>query len=121
MPGRRPGLAANRAPGALPGPEGAGPRPRLRRRVGPPVRHARAELPQRMDAASARAAASALPPQPSLPAMKPTVLALCALALLWGCVTPQQYDAASDIRAFLIAVRDGDRQTFDEHVDRGAL
>jgi hypothetical protein len=43
------------------------------------------------------------------------------LVLLWGCVTAQQYDAASDIRAFLIAVRDGDRQTFDEHVDHDAL
>ena len=44
-----------------------------------------------------------------------------ALAALCGCVSAERYDAASDIRAFLIAVRDGDRATFDAHVDRPAL
>lgn len=44
-----------------------------------------------------------------------------AVALLAGCATATQLDAAGDIRAFLVAVRDGDRQTFDAHVDRPAL
>jgi hypothetical protein len=45
---------------------------------------------------------------------------LAALALA-GCSTIARYDAAGDIHDFLIAVRDGDRQTFDAHVDRPAL
>lgn len=46
----------------------------------------------------------------------------CALAaLLTACATATQLDAAGDVRAFLIAVRDGDRQTFDQHVDKPAL
>jgi len=40
---------------------------------------------------------------------------------LTACATPQQYDAANDIHAFLVAVRDGDRDTFEAHVDRRAL
>jgi hypothetical protein len=42
-------------------------------------------------------------------------------ALLAGCATATQIDAGGDVRAFLIAVRDGDRQAFDQHVDRPAL
>jgi hypothetical protein len=42
-------------------------------------------------------------------------------ALLAGCATATQIDAGGDVRAFLVAVRDGDRQTFDEHVDKPAL
>jgi hypothetical protein len=42
-------------------------------------------------------------------------------ALLGGCATATQIDAGGDVRAFLIAVRDGDAQTFDQHVDRPAL
>ena len=42
-------------------------------------------------------------------------------ALLAACATVQRYDAAGDIRAFLVAVRDGDRPTFDAHVDKPAL
>ncbi len=38
-----------------------------------------------------------------------------------GCATVERYDAASDIHAFLLAVRDGDRAAFDAHVDRPAL
>ena len=56
---------------------------------------------------------------------RPTLPRLAAAAvlamLLSACVSVQQYDAARDIRAFLIAVRDGDSQTFDDHVDRSAL
>ena len=47
--------------------------------------------------------------------------ALLAAALLTACATVERYDASADIRAFLIAVRDGDRSGFDAHVDRPAL
>lgn len=47
-------------------------------------------------------------------------LALVA-ALLAGCATATRLDAGGDIRDFLVAVRDGDRQSFDAHVDRPAL
>ena len=46
---------------------------------------------------------------------------LAALALVSGCASVTRYDAAGDIRAFLVAVRDGDSQSFDQHVDRAAL
>jgi hypothetical protein len=46
---------------------------------------------------------------------------LALAAALAGCVSAERYDAASDIRTFLIAVRDGDKATFDAHVDRPAL
>lgn len=48
------------------------------------------------------------------------VLGLCLLVLT-ACVTAQKIDAAGDIRAFLVAVRDGDKATFDTHVDKPAL
>lgn len=32
-----------------------------------------------------------------------------------------QYDAAEDVRAFIVAVRENDRATFERHVDRSAL
>ncbi len=38
-----------------------------------------------------------------------------------GCATVTRYDAASDIGAFLTAVRDGDDAAFEAHVDRPAL
>ena len=44
-----------------------------------------------------------------------------AACLLSACATAEKYDAAGDIRAFLVAVRDGDRPTFDAHVDKPAL
>lgn len=44
------------------------------------------------------------------------------LALSLGaCATVERYDAAGDIHAFLISIRDNDRQAFDAHVDRPAL
>ena len=46
---------------------------------------------------------------------------LAATAILSACATAQRYDAAQDIRAFLVAVRDGDRPSFDAHVDKPAL
>lgn len=38
-----------------------------------------------------------------------------------GCATTQKLDAASDIHAFLIAIRDNDRVAFEAHIDRPAL
>jgi hypothetical protein len=52
------------------------------------------------------------------------ILGLGALALagaLGACATLRQYEAASDVRAFLIAVRDTDQAQFDAHIDRPAL
>jgi len=48
-------------------------------------------------------------------------LAAVALLAASGCASLTRYDAAGDIGAFLVAVRDGDRQTFERHVDRPAL
>lgn len=47
-------------------------------------------------------------------------LALTALTLS-ACATVQKLDAASDVHALLIAIRDGDSATFDSLVDRRAL
>ncbi len=48
------------------------------------------------------------------------LLALTALTLS-ACATVQKLDAASDVHALLIAIRDGDSATFDSLVDRRAL
>ncbi len=48
--------------------------------------------------------------------------ALVLLALALGaCATVPKFEAAGDIHAFLVAIRDGDRESFDAHVDRPAL
>lgn len=52
--------------------------------------------------------------------MRGFVIALMALALA-GCATVQKLDAAGDVHALLISIRDGDRATFDGLVDRRAL
>ena len=44
-----------------------------------------------------------------------------ALLALAACATTEKLDAAGDIRAFLVSVRDGDRAGFDAHVDKPAL
>ncbi len=50
------------------------------------------------------------------------ILALAlATGLLAACATATRYDAATDIRQLLVAIRDGDRATFDARVDRPAL
>ncbi len=50
------------------------------------------------------------------------VLAVAALALAAvSCAETTKIDAAGDIHAFLIAIRDGDRTGFNAHVDRDAL
>jgi hypothetical protein len=46
-----------------------------------------------------------------------TVVAL----LLSACATAQKLDAANDVHALLIAIRDNDQAAFDAHVDRRAL
>jgi hypothetical protein len=48
------------------------------------------------------------------------IAALAALSLS-ACATVERYDAAGDIHAFLVSIRDNDKQTFDAHVDRPAL
>ena len=50
----------------------------------------------------------------------PAVLALSA-ALLSGCASVQRIDAAGDVHALLIAIRDNDQAAFDARIDRPAL
>jgi hypothetical protein len=49
------------------------------------------------------------------------LLAAAAALSLVACATLQQYEAAGDIRAFLLAIRDGDQTAFEAHIDRPAL
>ena len=46
---------------------------------------------------------------------------ICLALILSACATATRYDAAGDIHALLVAIRDNDRQAFDDHVDRPAL
>jgi hypothetical protein len=49
-------------------------------------------------------------------------LGLIGLLALGACASPaQRLDAADDVHALLIAIRDGDQAAFDAHVDRQAL
>lgn len=48
-------------------------------------------------------------------------IAVLALMLLAACATATRVDAAGDVHAFLVAVRDNDRSAFERHVDRTAL
>ena len=57
----------------------------------------------------------------SRPLLRPLFALAAAAMLLGGCATATRLDAAGDVRAFLVAVRDGDRPTFDAHVDKPAL
>lgn len=52
--------------------------------------------------------------------MRGIVIGLMALVLS-ACATVQKLDAAGDVHALLIAIRDGDNATFDALVDRRAL
>ncbi len=52
--------------------------------------------------------------------MRGFVIVLMAL-MLSSCATVQKLDAAGDVHALLIAIRDNDRATFDTLVDRRAL
>ena len=48
------------------------------------------------------------------------LLALAAVALA-GCATASRFDAAGDVHSLLVAIRNGDRASFDRYVDRPAL
>ena len=52
--------------------------------------------------------------------MRAILIALVALTLS-ACATVQKLDAAGDVHALLISIRDNDRATFDSLVDRQAL
>lgn len=47
--------------------------------------------------------------------------ALILCAALAACATVDRYGAAGDVHTLLTAIRDGDRATFERHVDRPAL
>lgn len=50
------------------------------------------------------------------------ILALTGLAVLMAsCATATRLDAAGDVHALLIAIRDNDKAAFNAHVDRQAL
>jgi hypothetical protein len=49
----------------------------------------------------------------------PAVALLTGIAA--GCATAERIDAAGDVHALMIAIRDNDRATFEAHVDRPAL
>lgn len=54
--------------------------------------------------------------------MKKLASAFLAALILSGCATvPAGPDAATDIRSFLISIRDADRARFEHYVDREAL
>jgi hypothetical protein len=46
---------------------------------------------------------------------------LAAALILASCATVDRYDAARDVHALLVSIRDDDRATFEAHVDRAAL
>lgn len=52
--------------------------------------------------------------------MRALLIALAAFSLT-SCATVEKLDAAGDVHALLIAIRDGDEATFDSLVDRPAL
>jgi uncharacterized protein YceK len=49
------------------------------------------------------------------------LLAAVAALTLSACATVTQYDAAGDVHALLVAIRDSDKAAFNAHVDRPAL
>ena len=55
----------------------------------------------------------------------PKLFRLAAVALLAAalssCAETTKFDAAGDVHAFLISIRDGDKAAFNAHVDRAAL
>lgn len=53
--------------------------------------------------------------------LRNTLLALAAGGLLASCATAHRLDAANDVHALLVSIRDNDEATFDAHVDRPAL
>lgn len=53
--------------------------------------------------------------------MKTPLALVLAAAVLSGCASVQRIDAASDVHALLIAIRDNDQPAFDARIDRNAL
>jgi len=49
------------------------------------------------------------------------VLILMSALMLASCATATRVDAAADVHAFLVSVRNADRPTFERYVDRRAL
>ncbi len=58
---------------------------------------------------------------PALARAAALAAALAAGAALSGCATAARYDAAGDVHALLVAIRDNDKAAFDAHVDKRAL
>lgn len=52
--------------------------------------------------------------------LRALLIGLAALTLT-ACASVQRLDAAADVHALLIAIRDNDQATFDAHIDRRAL
>jgi hypothetical protein len=52
--------------------------------------------------------------------MRLAVVLIAALSLA-GCATGKKLDAANDVHALLLSIRDNDKAAFDAHVDRVAL
>lgn len=55
--------------------------------------------------------------RPSMPLLAAAALALC----LAGCASVTRVDAAGDVHALLVAIRDNDQTAFEAHIDRPAL
>ena len=49
------------------------------------------------------------------------IIVIMAAAVLASCATAARFDAAGDVHALLVAVRDNDQAGFDAHIDRDAL
>lgn len=49
------------------------------------------------------------------------LVVLLGLLALGGCATAQRFDAANDVHALLVSIRDDDPAAFERHVDRPAL
>jgi hypothetical protein len=56
-----------------------------------------------------------------MPRLARPFAALMLALLASACATVPRFEAAGDIHAFLVSIRDGDKGTFDAHVDRPAL
>ncbi|WP_374657019.1 DUF2939 domain-containing protein [Phenylobacterium sp.] len=53
--------------------------------------------------------------------MKRLIPLAAAVLALTGCATAQRYDAANDVHALLVSIRDDDQAAFEAHIDRPAL
>ncbi len=49
------------------------------------------------------------------------IIVIMAAAALVGCATAARFEAAGDVHALLVALRDNDQAGFDAHIDRDAL